>query len=346
MHLYVLYIASALIVGAIVSYEDLRHGLIRNKYVLLLLMLFLFYVLFNIHLYSKIGFLIHLVWALFVGFFLYLIDLWSAGDGKLFIVFSLLIPIRVLSQVTYLDFMINSFAPLFFSVFIYTLFTAGTKKIKESIEYAFRAYNVFLIVTIYLGIAWFILLPLSFIGIPTNLFTFIIAIFIVVEIFRRVTSVNLEYLFIFLAVLRLVIDYKNVFTLNFALGLTVTVFVFLFFRFFALKLTFKENVIRKGIENLEPGIEVAEGIKKKKDGYEKKELMQSTFYDFLYQKKESFVHSKTLTEDDIEKLRSLAEKGEIPREILVHKHIPFAVFIYFGFILTILIKTNFISILI
>lgn len=345
MSLYILYILLVLIVGGVVSYEDLKEGLIRNRYILLLLTIFLIYFFFNISSYLKISFLIHLGWTLFIGFFLYLIDLWSAGDGKLFIVFSLLLPIGMLTQGTYLDFLVNSFTPLFLFVFIYTLLTVGRDKVFESIKYGFRLYNIFLIGTIYIGIAWFLVLPLSFIGVPMNLFTFIIAIFIVTEIFRRVTEINLEYLFIFLAVVRVIIDYKNVFTLGFASGLVTTIFVFLFFRFFALKLTFKVNVIKKKINNLEPGVEVAEGIKKTGDEYDKKKLLQVTFYDFLHQKKESFIHSKTLTKEDIKKLKSLAKEGKIPNKILVHKHIPFAIFIYIGFAVTLILKTNFINVL-
>jgi len=195
----------------------------------------------------------------------------------------------------------------------------------------------------YLGLVWFLILPISWIGVPINIFTIVIILFIVVDTFGRITKINMEYLYTILVVLRIILDYKTVFTLNFFINFITIILVFLFFRFFILKLAFEMDVEKIKIKNLKEGMETAEGIKKIGKKYKKIKLLQISFYDFFSQKKENFIHSKTLTEEDIKKIKNLKQTGKISFDmILVHKPILFAIFLYFGFIITLIIRTDFI----
>ncbi len=338
-----IYLLVVSFISLFICYEDFKNGLIRNNFIIILFLIFIGYFFININ-FIVFDFFIHLIWTFFIGFFLYLIDVWSAGDGKFFIVLSLLFPVSIISPKISLDFLINSSVPFFFFYTLLIFKKSGKKEIKKAFKSAFNLYNASLIILIYLGLAWFLTLPLKIMGITVNVFIFIIIFFITIEMVNRIKKINLEFLYVFLAILRIIIDFKNVFTLSFIYQLLIIVFVFIFFRFFILKLGFKLNVKEVDIDKLKPGMEMAEGIIKTDGEYFKKKLFQASFYDFLIQKKEKLIHSKILTKKDIRKISNLKKESKIKfSSILVHTHMPFAIFIFIGFILTILLQGNFIN---
>lgn len=145
-------ISAILFIGILVSYEDIKFGKIRNKWIL-------------IGLFIGIG--VHLIglasnvfsWdyifkvclnaglALFLGYLIWHFNGWSAGDAKLFFVFSLLLPLKFYRQ-NYLPYfpsfviLINTFFPfLVFSIgqslflFFKKFFPCqGKQLIKEKLE--------------------------------------------------------------------------------------------------------------------------------------------------------------------------------------------------------------------
>lgn len=339
-----LYLPLVLIIGAVVCYEDLKFGLIKNKYIVALLLVFVFRFIISPLSFLNLSFLAYLLWVFFTGVFLYFIDLWPAGDAKLFIALSLFFPVEIMGTKTIFNFLINSFVPFFFGFIPIAIFRSETNKIKEAFRSSFNLYNFFLISSMYMGVVWILMLPLSLLGIPTNIFVIIIALFLVFEIFGRITRFNMEYVYVLLVILRVVLDYRTVFSLNFLKNLIIIVVVFIFFRFFILRLTFDISVKKVKIRNLKPGMEVAEGIKKTGEKrYAKIKLIQMSFYDFLAQRKEKFIHSKTLTREDVKNIKRLRRIGEIPFEsILVHQSILFGIFLYIGYVITFLLRTDFI----
>jgi len=342
--MFTLYIVLVLIFGFIICYDDLKHGLIKNKYILIILTIFIFHFITNLNNLLNINFLIYLLWTLFIGFFMYMIDLWSAGDSKFFISLSLFLPSGLISLKISLDFLINSFVPFFFGFVIILLIKSKKDEIKKQFKSAFSLYNIFIVSSMYLGFVWFLILPLRLIGLPINIFTVIIFLFIVLEGSKKITSVNMEYFYVILVLIRVILDYRNIFNFTFLVRYVSILLVFLFFRFFIIKLAFKSNVEKIKIENLKPGMEIAEGIRKRGNKYEKIKLLQISLYDFLLQKKEKFIHSKILTENDVKKMRKMRKEGEIPfNNLLIHKPILFALFLYTGFIITLILRSDFIS---
>ncbi len=104
--------------------------------------------------------------------------------------------------------------------------------------------------------------------------------------------------------------------------------------------------------NLEPGIRPAEGILEKREDtgiYEKIKLIHFDYIDFLFQKKKKFIHSVSdegLTSKDVEKIKEMRAKGELPfNEILIYRAVPLAVFLLLGFVITVLLKGNFVDLL-
>lgn len=109
-----LFLPVLFLIGLVTSYQDFKEGKIKNKWIILGLSWSLgIYVLFLIwsfiapflsQIYSKhltfvlpsyiLKVLINSAITLIVGYVLWYFDLWSAGDAKLFFVFSLLLPLK------------------------------------------------------------------------------------------------------------------------------------------------------------------------------------------------------------------------------------------------------------
>lgn len=349
------YILSILFIGAIISYYDWKRGIIRNKLLLVLLLIGILYYSYNFSFITSntSPFLWNIFWAVCIGIFLWFIDIWPSGDAKLFILLSILLPTGILltSRFPTRDFLINSFVPLFV-VYLFIIFIKTSKKeIKDALKFAFSPYRIFLVFLVILGFLWFIMKGFSLIGVQPNIFIFVIMLFFIMEFVNRFLTFKLEIFYIVLAVVRLLIDFKNVYTIGFAFEFLSILFVYLFFRFFVLKLAFHLNTQAVKIKDLEPGMRSAEGILKKQEGkktmYEKIKLFHFDYIDFLFQKRKKFIHSVSdegLTQEDIEKIKKMRKEGELPfDEILVYKTIPFAIFLLLGFIITVLINGNFIN---
>lgn len=145
-------------IGLITSYQDFKEGKIKNKWIILGLVWGLgIYILFLIwalavpylsQIYSKqftfilpsyiLKVFINSVIALIIGYLLWYFNLWSAGDAKLFFVFSLLLPLKYYWRTSLPYFpsfalLINIFIPLLLFLMgqnlFYFLKTISTSKI-------------------------------------------------------------------------------------------------------------------------------------------------------------------------------------------------------------------------
>jgi hypothetical protein len=105
------------------------------------------------------------------------------------------------------------------------------------------------------------------------------------------------------------------------------------------------------ISDLKEKMRMAEGIFRVKKGnkilYEKNKLLHFDYVDMLMQKKRSFIHcvsDEGLSISDVRRIQKMKSDGKLKFDrILVHKDIPFAIFLLLAFLITVLIKTNFID---
>ena len=184
-----------------------------------------------------------------------------------------------------------------------------------------------------------------------NIFIFVVMLFFVMEFVNRFLSFRLEVLYILLAVLRVIIDFRNIYTINFILEIFSIIFVYLFFRFFILRLSYNLNTQKVKISDLTVGMRPAEGVLEKKEKnkitYEKIKLFHFDYIDFLFQKRKKFIHSisdEGLTKEDVRKIKYMSSNRELLFDkILIYKTTPFAIFLLVGFVITVLLKGNFIS---
>ncbi len=102
----IFFLIPVILLGIITSYSDIKYGKIRNKWIIIFgifgicanFIIFLNYYIDGILNWSyALAFVSNFVIAFFVSFILYYFDIWSAGDGKLFTVFAILVPLSIYS---------------------------------------------------------------------------------------------------------------------------------------------------------------------------------------------------------------------------------------------------------
>lgn len=142
-----LFLPALFLIGLITSYQDFRYGKIKNKWIILGLVWGLgIYILFFIwsllvpylsQIFSEqftyilpsylLKVFINSVIALIVGYLLWYFNAWSAGDAKLFFIFSLLLPLKYYwkSALPYFPsfaLLINTFISLAIFLFLQSIF--------------------------------------------------------------------------------------------------------------------------------------------------------------------------------------------------------------------------------
>src|SRR3989338_1553353 len=164
------FIPMILLLGIVTSYEDIKIGKIRNKWIILALA---YSIAANIALFSLkyydadylTKFLINSLLSLAVGFLIWHLNLWSAADAKLFFAFTALMPIyKPYSYFFFISFLSNAFIPISIVFFMYMLFKTTTKKKLFYFKKTFNAKTIFDIIFFIFGFLWIITSMFDLIG--------------------------------------------------------------------------------------------------------------------------------------------------------------------------------------
>ncbi len=329
-------------ISLIIAYEDFKTGLIKNQYIVALLLGGLAY-----HLFTGQMFIIPLqvvkifLLGLAVSFGFYFIGIWPAGDAKLFLVYILLLPHTMYNINLVMTLALNTFVPIFFVLSIYVLVNSR-KRIVEALKYSLEPYRLLLLAVILLGIAGITMRFLEMSGIHVDFFIAMFILFLAFELFYSVLSLKSELVFFLLAVLRIIFDRQRVMTQEFVFESLMLIGIFVFFRFFLLYLIYYFYTKETDIEDLEEGMSPAEGIVEENDSYHKVSFLNVSFIDYMEQKKNNFIHNIIfLTEKDVEKIKNLYEKGKLGLKTLrTDRKQYFALIIWIGYLLTVALRTD------
>jgi Flp pilus assembly protein protease CpaA len=333
-----LFLPFIILLGLLTSYEDIKFGKIRNRYiinaVIISFFLYLFIILYNIiknvHVdYSYFFFLgINVIIALIIGVILWLNNIWTAADAKLFTAFTILIPLEVYQYLPNKFFpsiflLINSFVPYFFYLSFKGLFlTSGNDKIK-----AFKNIKVLEIIEMILaffGISWFV--RLFSIDDVLIRFTTIIILYMIFEKFTKANIMTKIAILTFFAIVRIIVDKETIVNYEFWKNFLTFTSVFLVFKFFIRNLVRRAIIHDMPVKKLKPGMILAEIIEKRNKGYVKSANVKASFID---------LSPEGLTRSDIKRIKKTGIK-----KIKVIETICFAPFIFFGTILTIIAQGN------
>lgn len=344
------------VIGLITIYTDLKWRVIKNKVVLLGLIsapfIHIYSILENPSLAPLIPFLAqNVLFSIFIAVLLWYTHIWPAGDAKLFIAYSSLLPLDVFAvtkSFLSFDFLINTFVPIFFLMFGMLLLRSKKSDIKKSLKKAFDPYTLSLSTIVIIGFLWAILEFMEMLGVPQNYLIQMVMLFLIIEVFNKIIRFNMEYLYVVFAVIRILIDYRGVFSFDFAYYLITLLLLFISFRYFVVDLAFRSYTRRKHVKELRVGDCLAEGIIKKDDGkYDKEEITQYNIIQILKDRKEKkYIHGTSfsgLSENEVAKIKKLHKEGKLNFEIVsVHTITPFALFLFLGVLMTSLFGTNFV----
>lgn len=355
INFYAITVLVIIVFGAIISYEDIMKKRIRNKYLLYAItysiVLNIIYVFLEGGLPYLKAFFINALFSLFVGFLLWYIHLWTAGDGKLFFTYALLIPLTTYSNQSTTFFpsytiLINTFVPLFL-VFLVNIFIKPKKEeLLKAFKFMTNPYTVVQITFILFGFVWLLSFPLSLLNIQSNYFVNILLLFFTMHVIAKVSEkyfhMRITHVSLLLAVVRMFFEFSTVVTISFAKQFVSILISYLFLRHFILRLGFYENSKSVRIEDLREGdipMEklVAQAKNGKKQKYGKNEMFFSSILG-MFNKEKSPVfgrEAKGMTPEEVSALKKMHKSGKLDfDELLIHKTLPFAPFMFFGVLLT------------
>ncbi|MFH0861301.1 MAG: prepilin peptidase [Candidatus Altiarchaeota archaeon] len=312
------------VIGVITSISDIRHGKIRNKHLapMLLVGLLLNYIL-SIDSHAFFVYSINVIMSSLVGFSLWELRLWSAGDGKLFIVYSALLPLAsykvgFVSLFPSFTLLFNTFLlGLFFMLYKFFIETSYSQKelaVRNALNFkAFLTALLFL-----LGLMWFSRILFEFSGLEGNILLSLFFTYLLLSVFSRMQSLNLTHLSAAFVIARIILANEGIRSLAVDALLLSPIIL-------AMQVIYSVSFIvstrRVRISDLKLGMIPAKN-------------------------KESEVYLLEpgiggLSEDDIRRLRRLSDDNKLSFDsILVHVSLPFAPLIFAGALLTHLMRGN------
>ncbi len=353
--LYTITVGVIVVFGIIISYEDIKKKRIMNKYLLYAIIYSI--VVNTIYVFLEGGLpylkalLVNSSFSLFVGFLLWYVHLWTAGDGKLFFTYSLLVPLTTYFNPNTTFFpsyilLINTFVPLFI-VFLISILIQSKKEEKiKAFKFMTNPYTVAQISLVLFGFVWLLSFPLSVLNIQSNYFVNILLLFFTMQVIAKVSEkyfhMRITHVSLLLAVVRMFFEFSTVITISFAKQFVSILISYLFLRHFILRLGFYGNSKSVRIEDLEVGdvpMEklVAQAKSGKKQKYGKKEVFFSSIIG-MFNKEKSPVfgrEAKGMTPEEVSALKKMHKSGKLDfDELLIHKTLPFAPFMFVGVLLT------------
>ncbi|MBI2558989.1 hypothetical protein HYW20_06730 [Candidatus Woesearchaeota archaeon] len=344
------FLPMVLFLGIITSYEDIKFGKIRNKWILVAIVYSIIAssILFSLNYYDTnylIKILANGLFSIIFGFAIWYANLWTAGDAKLFFAFTILMPIhKPHSYFFFLTYLSNTFIPLSIILLFYILFKAGKKKKLFYLKKTFSIKIIFRLIPFIFGFSWIIGLLLGIAGLGSNLVLSFAGIFLLYYIFDAVLKIKILYIGLLLSLARLIFD-KSIYSPQFVSQFLLLTFLFMLVRVFLFSVG--SGYLSKEIKlnDLEKGMIPAEIIIKINGKYAKRMKSFSLIGSIWHNKigKPLFRNlARGLSNKDILKLKSLQKK--LPFKTLrIQTTMPFAPFLSLGALLTIISQGNFIG---
>lgn len=329
-----IFLPPILFLSILIVYEDIKGGKIPNRYLFFLLIISLVKLLF-----SSIINLRTLLFSVFVSLFLWLIGFWPSGDAKLFIIYSIFLS----SEIALGIFEINVFLPFFLFYTPFLFWKVGKKVIINEVKKMFSFYNLYILFSVFFGFLWLVTLITAFFNLNIPTLGYFLIVILMIEIISRFAPFSLEVFYGILCLIRIFVE-ESIFTLNFWLDFLKLLGVYILIVKLPLSVTKNINIKEKKIEELKVGDVLAEGIILKNGRYVKESIPLSFTVFF-----KNFIHSVSddgLTKKDVRLLKKLKKEGKIKfKTIKVYEPVPFALFLFIGFLLTFFIKGSCISLI-
>lgn len=337
--------------GIWTSYTDIKWGVIKNYSIVLLILTAIFLNVFVTESFINhpLASIINIAIAVVAGMIIWLAGLWSAADAKLFIAFTLLLPITLYKQISYfpgISILVNSFVPLFLIFFFHIMFKTSLKEKKEIVAELAKPRFI-----LHLLLAILALMSISYgishvFKISLDYFLTVIILFLILWLVEQKFKLRLDYFFIAVIILSLIFLHKLILTLNFFLNWIFfsSVILFIFFLIYLSRFVYTQPV---KLTELKEGMIPAEMIFKRGEKYLKRPITFVTLLIMLMEKSATrpiFGYNPDgIKAEDIKRVQSLYRERKLAfDEIKVCKTMYFAPVLFLGVLLTYFAKGYFI----
>lgn len=348
------FLPAIILLGIITTYTDFKEGKIKNKHIVMALaysfIVYIILIFLNIST-IRIGYFIELLimWALTLvtGFIIWHVGLWTAGDAKLFFAFTTLIPLSVFKHghIPYFDstnILVNTFVPAFFFLFFLLMFKTNLKQKIFFLKKSLQPKEIFGLTIFLFAFTWIIKIMFKTANLPMNYFITIFLLFLIMVLLEKVIFISLFKIVIVISIFRMIFDY-SIYSLDFIKGFVLILALFIFLRFFIIRMSFYSLTKEIDIGLLKKGMVPAESVYIEKGKYKKQDLMFFSLCTFLQEKvkKKNYLFSPTdpLSEKNVKKLKKLEKKLGF-EHLRIQQTVPFAPFLFFGVLLTLLAQGN------
>lgn len=362
------FLPGILYLGLVTSYTDIREGKIKNKNVIFALVysviaysvLMLFYSLGGVSI--RLGYFYELVSngaiALSLGFLFWHFRLWSAADAKLFFAFSLIVPLTSykLGHISYFPsfiILLNTFIPFALYIMPKIIFFMPLKEKKRKLK-QFKLSAFLNMILVFFAVSWMTNLLSMYFKINLNMFFSLVVIYIFLFTSKLVFKKFLTFFLVFLAVLRILVDSKNIMTSGFMNSFIIlSIFILLIFLLSVLStdIFIKETKISE----LKRGMIAADIIyfDKKSKAYRRANVFSiQQMQQRIKQLSGKAIltlgrYAEGLTERDLKKIKGLFKKRKFKfSKINIQQTLPFAPFLFAGVLITLASQGNFVIFLI
>jgi Flp pilus assembly protein protease CpaA len=347
------FLPGILALGIATSYSDIKEGKIRNKWIL-------FSIIYSLIIHSYFIFtktpisdfyikqtLSNLVISLVLGFVMWDFGLWTAGDGKLLLGYSALVPIITYNKPSYIPYfpsgtiLINTFVTAFLFLFLYSLFKSSWKVKKRTIKktlnpksLANKAANLFVF-------TWVIQKAMSTLNTNNWIFTVVLA-FVFFSTLEKISFGKKNLGTYVLLTIILFFD-ASVRSQEFLKGFSALFLVILLFRSLVSDLGFNTFTKEVKIKDLKPGMVPAEVTYVEKEKAKKRRISYLNIIQYIKDTRNKDVFdmkSEGMSGKDIQNIRTLAKKHKDLKTFRVQEMLPFAPFMFAGAILTLASQGN------
>lgn len=362
------FLPAILALGTITSYQDIKYGKIRNRWILAALAYAVIVNAALITYYATHGGVsggyvaelgTNLLFAVLAGFGFWIAGIWTAGDGKLFIAFAALIPLSSYSigyqkWVPSFTLSVNIFAAAILIMLIFALAKIKAKSLaafsRKFFTEFFKPTTLFKQVSALFAISWAVQAALSYLKVTS--YTLSMAITLAAySLMAKKTGRRATYILLLACLARLFLD-KSIYTQEFAVSFAILIvtwrLIFGFFSGGASHLAREAFTKEIPAARLKPGMVLSDSIKA--IGEKEAKEMQSKGAKVAVHKggyyaqtpKSAFAagnfideEAEGLTKEQIKKIRQAGIKT-----VRVSQTMPFAPFIFLGVLITITAHGN------
>lgn len=362
------FLPGLIVLGIATSYTDIKSGLILNKhltygiiygiFINIIIMLFT-----NINFAGYKDYLFNFIFSIIIGFIFWKIGLWTAGDGKLYAVMNMLSPPNIiesgyLGTMYGITFLTNTFIILTVIFIVKTIKKISKNEFFEALKATTNKEILITIPIFIFGMHFFTFLIPSFI--PQNIITASIIMFILLSALRFLFKNQFKNFLIVLSILRLAFDFNSLFDINYWINFILIVVNIIIFMFLLVNLSFFGLTKNIKLDDLKLKMHLAEDIisvnfielneeRNKLNNSDGKDIKYSKIKYINYHLIQFFMNKKfSMPYYDKNKgirTRNLAwiksnRHMFIFDDIRIFDTMPFAPFIFLGFLITTIIKSD------